>query len=242
MRECGAWRNVPGMSAPPPDTAGKPLPDKARRLSATTVVVFVVCSLIELVLQAADYGLLEQARLRNLAYEFGGFWPGLLGNWAPNYTAQPITMFFTYSFLHGGLLHLIVNMIALVSLGEEAAWRVGSLRYALIYTGSILGGAIAFALLSTGLRPMVGASGALFGLAGAIIGWDIQDRFRARLPLWSVLRIVGFLIVLNAVMFWSLNGQLAWETHLGGFVAGLALAFVFRSREGVVPLDDAGPR
>lgn len=195
-------------------------------VSPTTIIVASICILIEFVLQATDYGLLDIPRLRTTAYEFGGFWPGLLRDWLPNYPFQPVAMFLTYGFLHGGFAHLVVNMVTLFSLGDAVAKRVGHIRYALIYAASIIGGAIAFGVLSTGLRPMVGASGALFGLVGALVAWDLADSLGARMPVWHVLRLVGILILLNVVLYWALGGQLAWETHLGGFVAGFLVAFL----------------
>lgn len=188
------------------------------------------CSGIELALILSDAGLLLPDRLRQMAYDYGGFWPGLLDRWEPNYPAQPWTMFATYGFLHGGAAHLIVNMITLWSLGRPVLDRVGPLGFALLYTAALIGGAIGFALLAPDLRPMVGASGALFGLAGGILAWAYVDRFTAQSGLWPILRAVLLLIALNVVMWWTMNGQLAWQTHLGGFVAGWVAALLVDPR------------
>ena len=129
-------------------------------------------------------------------------------------------MFASYGFLHGGFVHLFVNMITLASLGRLVIERVGQWRFAVIYALSLLGGAVGFALLSTAVQPMVGASGALFGLAGVLTGWDYTERRLAREGIGPVLRVVVLLIGLNLVMYWAMDGSLAWETHLGGFLAG----------------------
>jgi membrane associated rhomboid family serine protease len=189
-----------------------------------------VCTLIELVLQLGDLGVIGPARLRQLAYEYGGFWQGLLDDWQPNYPLQPWTMFLTYGFLHAGLVHLVVNMITLVSLGRAVLDRVSVGKAALLYAGSILGGAIGFALLSDNFRPMVGASGALFGLAGAVLAWEYVDRFVLRERLWPVARAVLFLALLNVVLYYAMDRLLAWETHLGGFIAGWIIALLVDPR------------
>ena len=194
------------------------------------LVLIVFCVGIEVILTLADFGLLPQNRLRFFAYEYGGFWPGLLGNWQPNYDAQPYLMFLTYSFLHSGLLHLVVNMITLWSLGLAVMDRVGAKGFVLIYGLSVLGGAQGYALLVEGPQPMVGASGALFGLAGALLAWMYVDRYTFRQGLLPVAPAVALLIVLNLVLWWAMKGQLAWQTHLGGFVAGWIAALLVDPR------------
>lgn len=189
-------------------------------------LILLACVAIELVLSAADFDWINVARLRAWAYEFGGFWPGLLRDWRPNYAGQPMLMFITYGFLHGGLVHLGVNMLTLVSLGRAVVDRVGQLRFVVLYTLAIWGGAAGYAALTTGLRPMVGASGALFGLAGALLAWDYVDRASLNEQLWPVVRMVGFLFLLNLVLWWAMDGQLAWETHLGGFLTGWIVALI----------------
>ncbi|MEL7105150.1 MAG: rhomboid family intramembrane serine protease [Pseudomonadota bacterium] len=166
------------------------------------------------------------AGLRSLALEYGAFWPGLLYDWVPNYTGQPWGMFLTYAFLHSGPVHLVVNLITLFSLGRIVIARAGVAKFAALYGAAMLGGAIAFGLLATGPQPMVGASGALFGLAGAVLAWDYLDRFSERLSLWPVGRAMVLLLALNLVLWWAMDGLLAWQTHLGGFLAGWVMAML----------------
>lgn len=211
------------------------------RPDPVTLAVLLICGSIELMLQLADLGLVGSQRLRFTAYTYGGFWPGLLDNWRPNYPGQPITMFLTYSVLHGGLVHLVVNMITLLSLGAAVSDRGGLVRYALIYVVSILGGAALFALLAPGVRPMVGASGALFGLVGALTAWETVERRALRLTLRPVLKIVAFLVVMNLVLWWAMDGLLAWETHLGGFLAGAGAALLLGQRPADLETSDPLP-
>ncbi|MFB3306838.1 rhomboid family intramembrane serine protease, partial [Pseudomonas sp. AMR01] len=188
------------------------------------------CVTTELVLQGADHGVWGSPRWRALAYEYGGFWRGLLGTWRPNYAAQPVAMFASYGFLHGGFTHLLVNMITLVSLGPMVLERVGHLCFVVIYALVLLGGAAGFALLSAAVQPMVGASGALFGLAGIVVAWEYTARRLAREALGPVLRVIALLVTINLVMYWAMDGNLAWETHLGGFITGWAAGWLFRGR------------
>ena len=188
------------------------------------VALVVVCTAVELALQASDLGLLRDAYLRPRVYENGAFWPGLLHDWAPNYPAQPWLMFLTHGFLHGGLVHLAVNMLTLWSIGVPVLRRVGPARFLAIYFGAMLGGGAVFALLSSSPQPMVGASGALFGLAGAILAWMWDDQPTLRRALRVAGRAVLVLVALNVALHLALQGQLAWQAHLGGFLAGWVLA------------------
>lgn len=204
------------------------------------LLFLVLPTLIELLLIASDQGWGVPPRLRPLAYQYGAFWSGLLDNWRPNYTAQPWLMFLTYSFLHSGWWHLAGNMVALVYLMQlNETWLRGWWFLAL-YLLSAIGGGIGFALLGDALNPMVGASGALFGLAGA---WRFQE-WRAVAPgraRWlMILRDVAFLSAMNLIMWVLENGALAWESHAGGFAAGVAvMAVIVRIQR--LPPPDAEP-
>jgi len=61
--------------------------------------IALICCAIEAVLQAADLGVIGSTRWRQLAWQYGAFWAGLLHDWQPNYAAQPIAMFLSYSVL-----------------------------------------------------------------------------------------------------------------------------------------------
>ncbi len=169
-----------------------------------------------------------------MAYQYGGFWVGLLRGWQPNYAAQPWAMFVTHGFLHAGPLLLVVNMVTLVALGNPIVARIGAWRFGALYALALLGGGFGFALLSNAVQPMVGASGALFGLAGAWIVWSAQDAWtrtalgRARawcLVQWLVWPVT-LLAALNLFGVIAADALLAWETHLAGFFAGAAAAMV----------------
>jgi membrane associated rhomboid family serine protease len=137
-------------------------------------------------------------------------------------------MFFTYAFLHGGFVHLVVNMFTLFSLGRTVCLRVGAGGFVALYTAAVVGGAVAFGMLTDPAGPMVGASGGLFGLVGAILAWNTRDLRGAGESLSPVWRALVGLLLLNVVIWWATSGLLAWETHLGGFIAGWLVALVIR--------------
>lgn len=182
--------------------------------------IFLLCLVPEILISGAEWGLWGNPAWRRWAIEYGGFWSGLLSSWRPNYPLQRWTMFVSYGFLHGGAVHFAVNMMTLFSLGPPLADHFGGWRLTAIYAASIVGGAVGFAALSGLSQPMVGASGALFGLAGALVALNWRDLRARHAPLTPVIRAVLGLAALNLVLWWAMNGQLAWETHLGGFLTG----------------------
>lgn len=231
----------PGSGMPTPLRA----PRRHSRGRPTPVLTLLICliCLPELVLLLADYGLIGSPRWRLLAYQYGAFWAGLLYGWQPNYTAQPALMFVSYGFLHTGPAHLTGNMLGLGWLGARIIDRWGTGRFIWLYLAAMLGGAVGFGALTSSPAPMIGASGAVFGLAAAWMVGEAQDRrIRAHKAghggwpaLWSTLKpALGLTLVLagfNLISWMVQNGQLAWETHLGGFLAGLGVALLLPQRE-----------
>lgn len=213
------------MNSPPP-----PSPRSARWGLIVVWGIVVITCLPELVLQLSEQGILGQPIWRVLAYQNGAFWPGLLDSWRPNYPAQPVTMFLSYSGLHVSLSHLLGNMLALLFLAQILAPATlgGGLRFAGVYLGSTLGAAAGFALIYPGSGSMVGASGAIFGMAGAAIIWRWRQRRRAE-PRMALLEAGGYglgLTLLNAASHLFQDGPVAWEAHMGGAVTGALLALV----------------
>lgn len=205
-------------------------------LGAAIVALVMVNVGIELVLTAADYGLIGTQRWRSIAYQNGAFWAGLLHDWRPNFPAQPWTMFLSYSVLHSGPVHMIGNMLVLWVVGRILRLRLGVKGFFFVYLVSALGGALLFGVLTNSPQPMVGASGALFGLVGTWQYWRWSGRRRARRSLRPVIQTLVVLAALNAIVWVLQGGLLAWETHLGGFIAGwLAAALIEWKRGG--PLD-----
>ena len=143
---------------------------------------------------------------------------------------RPWTLF-TYMFLHAGWMHLIFNMIGLYFFGPRLEDRLGSKRFLLLYFLSgvcgallhVLGG-IAGVVLAVPFNPwvpMVGASGAVFGiLMGFAMYWP-----RERIFIWGVLPVearvlVAVLTVVSLYLGWQGGGNVAHFAHLGGFLGG----------------------
>lgn len=122
----------------------------------------------------------------------------------------------TAAFMHYGLLHLAVNMLALVILGADIERYLGWARFLALYLVAVLAGGVAVTLFGDPLTQTVGASGGIFGLLGAAV--VIQRRRRADLrPLISV-------IVLNVAI--SFLPGISLLDHLGGTIGGALAAFV----------------
>ncbi len=180
-----------------------------------------VMSAIEIVLSLSEVGLFGSPNWRWSAFAVGAFWqPLLFGDIAQIYPGQRFFMFITYAFLHGGITHLALNSVILLSLGKLAAARMGAGGTLLVLFLSAVGGGIAFGVLSSGNIPMIGASGAVFGLLGLWQAWEFSMRRRAGLPLKPVVMVIMALVATNVVVFLMLNGGLAWEAHLGGWLVG----------------------
>lgn len=182
----------------------------------------------ETILQLADAGWIGSARWRFAAYSYGALWKGLLVNWQPNFFGQPALMFVTYGFLHSGAMHLLGNIAGLVWLAPITAQQVGTRGLMFLYAAGLLGGATAFVLLSDSPRPMVGASGAIYGLAAAWAYWDYCDRKERRLPLRPAWVKLWVILLTNVLSWWLLSGEIAWQTHIGGMIAALCCAWILK--------------
>ncbi len=140
----------------------------------------------------------------------------------------------THAFLHGGLLHLLFNSYFLLMLGPILEQALGSLRFALLYTVAAIGGAVFAGLWTPPTVPMVGGSGALFGMMGAALALNMRAG-RHLLDFWSSVgsRQLVMLIVANLAIGWLLP-MVSNSAHIGGLIAGFAVVFWFLrpAREG----------
>jgi membrane associated rhomboid family serine protease len=152
----------------------------------------------------------------------------------------PLT-FLTHMFLHGGIVHLAMNMMFLAWVGQQVEWAAGPVRLSLLFlAGGVAGGLLQVAVTPASTVPIVGASGGisavfaayalLFATAGEaparILGVRISGEMVRALryaALWIGLQL------LTAVAFDQPGGNglgvggIAIWTHIGGFVAGLLL-------------------
>lgn len=124
----------------------------------------------------------------------------------------------TSGFLHGSLLHVAFNMYLLYMLGPQLERGFGSLRFALMYFGSLAGGALAVMLFDWD-QPTLGASAAVLGLAGAL---GIALHERGMKPQQSP---VFGLVVLNLALPLLVPGISFWG-HFGGVLAGILIGYL----------------
>ena len=145
----------------------------------------------------------------SMAVEFGMI-PGAiaLGEW---------WRLITSTFLHGGLLHVLFNMYVLYLLGPALERLLGHGRYLLMYLLAAFGGSVASYLFSPINVASVGASGAIFGLMGAIL--VVGRRFRHDVSQ------VALLLAINVVIGFVVPG-IDWRAHFGGALTGAAAAAV----------------
>ncbi len=119
----------------------------------------------------------------------------------------------TGGFLHDGIFHIAVNMFSLYFVGMVLEPAIGRLNFAAIYVASLLAGSFG-ALLFQPDVPTVGASGAIFGIFGALI----IVAYHRGIPIWQ--SGLGFVLVLNLLFSVTFSG-ISIGGHLGGLVAGL---------------------
>ncbi len=150
---------------------------------------------------------------------------------------------FTSMFMHAGWLHLAGNMLYLWIFGDNVEDRFGHLAFAIFYL--VCGLAATFAQLAFSLGsnvPNLGASGAIAGVLGAYILLFPQGQVKVLMGRGVVpmpaLVVIGFWIVLQffsgigSIAASAGSGGVAYMAHIGGFIAGVGLAFLLRGRRG----------
>jgi membrane associated rhomboid family serine protease len=163
----------------------------------------------------------------------------------------------TSMFLHGGWLHIIGNMLFLWVFGDNIEDIMGHVRYLLFYLLAGLAAGLAQVFTNPeSTIPLIGASGAVSGLLAAYLVCFPHGRILTlvtlgffittfMLPAWMM---IGYWIVLQVIQgTMSLGidadtGGVAWFAHIGGFVAGLVLVFLFRDKHRVAYQREARAR
>ncbi|UUT34351.1 rhomboid family intramembrane serine protease [Microbacterium elymi] len=132
----------------------------------------------------------------------------------------------TVLFVHSGWLHIGLNMLALWMIGRILEPLLGHVRFLVIYLISGIGGSVAVALLAPGTW-VVGASGAIFGLFGAllIIGRHIGANVSGIAIIIAINFAFPFVVGLLSGSLAAV--QISWQAHLGGLIAGSAVGFIY---------------
>jgi len=158
--------------------------------------------------------------------------------------------FLTYALLHGGWLHLLVNSVWMLAFGSALAWRFGTARFLVFSAVTAAAGAATHLAFHFGAPvPVVGASAAISGHMAAAMRFIFEvggplsafrshgeaafnapaEPFRCaiRRPQVIIFLVVWFganlLFGLGAVALTGAEADIAWEAHIGGFLAGLAM-------------------
>ncbi len=138
----------------------------------------------------------------------------------------------TSIFLHSGLIHLAFNMVALYFLGSFAETAFGRWRFLSLYVLSGLSGGIAYLYFGTFDQPAVGASGAIFGLLGSILGYALRrGTFSWQNPLIRQLLILLALNIYLGVSIANISNTAHMGGLAGGFVFGRLMAPTVYSRK-----------
>lgn len=165
-----------------------------------------------------------------------------------NYGAIPskvlggdISSVITSMFLHGGLAHLIGNMLFLFIFGDNIEDKFGRIKFLLIYIGWGIAAAFAHSLVAVsaggGEIPAIGASGAISGVLGAYLVLfpkakiftvvaaffitTVRIPAIAYIPFWFIMQVIlGFI---------DQAGGVAYVAHIGGFLAGMLTAYIFKN-------------
>ncbi|HET7413350.1 MAG TPA: rhomboid family intramembrane serine protease [Pararhizobium sp.] len=155
----------------------------------------------------------------------------------------------TYSFLHGGFVHIFVNSIWMIAFGAVVARRLGAVRFCLFWAATSVAAAAAFLALNWAQPvPVIGASGVVSGLMGgaARFAFPRHGPFRREnahfLPRVGIIEslqnrtVLAYVVIWFAINFATAFGftpgagagvAVAWQAHLGGFLFGFLLFGLF---------------
>jgi membrane associated rhomboid family serine protease len=213
-------------------------------LSAILIAVHVLRQFLS---QEADLKVLLWTAFLPARYSHVPVLNGLLPGGLP----ADIWTFVTYAFLHGDAIHLAVNLIWFLAFGSAVAWRFGTLRFlAFSAVAAAAGAALHLYFFLGDIAPLVGASAAISGAMAAAVRFAFEaggplgpwrnsgpEAFSVPAsPLLRSLRNPQVLVFLGVwfglnLLFGLTNamseGSVAWQAHIGGFLAGLLLFPVF---------------
>ena len=157
---------------------------------------------------------------------------------------------FTSMFMHGGLGHLLGNMLFLWIYGDNVEHRLGRLGAVVVYLGTGLAAVAGHAALSpSSPLPLIGASGAVSGLLGVYFVLFPQNQVRAALGLFPFFFrvihlparwVLGAYLVLDNLLpvLLGADGPVAYGAHIGGFVSGAGVAWLVARRGEARRLDE----
>lgn len=188
-------------------------------------VVKTLCGIL-LAIHLSSYFLSDETRVAIV--QFCGFIPARYTGGLP-FSADALLAPVAHMFLHGGWLHLGINVGTLMAFGAALEKTVGGKKLLVLYFATGVLGAFVHALVyPDDMSPLIGASGGISGLFGGVLVMA-QDRgmmgdgggFRKLMPFILIWVIIS--IFFGAFGMIGESGQIAWVVHIAGFVAGLLL-------------------
>lgn len=144
------------------------------------------------------------------------------------FTQHPWTIV-TNMFVHVDFWHIFGNMITLLYFGQVIYKIVGKWWFLLLYLGGGILGNLLYVWLGAPQSPAIGASGAIYALAGALVVMMPT----MKVAVWGILPLPLWAVILLFFVLWSIPGifpDVAWQAHLGGLAAGLIAGYFFRRR------------
>lgn len=208
-----------------------PIGDDNSKRKATPIVTYL------LILFNVLFFFLEIAEGESFIYKWA-FTPA-------NFLANPIgniPNLFSSMFMHAGFGHLFGNMLYLWIFGDNVEDFMGKIKYLLFYLFcGLLATFTQLFFIPNSTIPNLGASGAIAGVLGAYIVLFPQEKVRvifgASLVEWPSLIVIGFWFVLQFFSSFSPeassgeSGGVAYMAHIGGFIAGLAIAGIVKATQ-----------
>ena len=169
-----------------------------------------------------------------LAFSNPAFMNGNLFHVGPIVRGKEYHRLLTSGFLHGGLLHLFINMYVLWSFGSLIEGAFGPTKYLIIYFASLLGGNL-WSLMENKSKPNYRALGASGATSGIILSFTLLAPFQELyifpipIPMPAVLLAVLFIVV-SAVLAQRENKVIGHEAHLGGALVGILATIAVEPR------------
>ena len=197
-------------------------------LSQRTLAFILVITAIEMLLLVLGPG------YRQSAVFYFSFAPlDLTRSYKEVFFFQKYLMFISYGFIHSNVMHLLINVIALFLLGNILR-KLGKDNLAfLILFFSILGGATFYYFFkSNSPVPLIGANCASFGLLAFVLSEELIRRLRIRRSISQILYALFIFVFAHILYFYAFSAILPvsviWQGHLGAFLTGASLAFIYR--------------
>jgi len=169
----------------------------------------------------------------------------LLIQWGTNF--GPLTLqgewwrLFTSMFLHFGLIHLLLNMWALLSLGRLTERLYGSVHFALLYVFAGLFGSIASLLWRSGVNS-AGASGAIFGVIGGLLAFMVNPKTQIPTSVATAQRNSALVFVGYNLINGFAHAGIDNACHIGGLVGGFAMGWLLARPLDSKHREDSGPQ